>query len=209
MGNSKKRCKQCKEYKPAYSGEQHPVGWYCSKTCVRDWYIATREKDTAKKLAKVKREKVEKEKAFRKGTRERKDALKTKGQWAKEAQTAFNKFIRSRDHGKPCISCGTLNPAGWDAGHFMTVGGHPELRFTEINCHRQCSSCNRGGEKYFRKAPAVAKQYEKQLRERIGSEKVDWLKGPHDPLHLSIDDIRLIKAKYNKMARELQRRIES
>lgn len=199
-----KKCKGCGD-RYEKQADHPPFRNWCGIECALSIARTAQDKARAKKQAKAIREHRDKHKAARKEVKKRKEALKTKGQWTKEAQTAFNKFIRARDHGKPCISCGALNPIGWDAGHFMTVGGHPELRFTEINCHRQCGSCNRGGEKYFRKAPTVAKQYERQLRERIGNEKVDWLKGSHEPLHLSIDDIKAIKSKYNKLARELEK----
>lgn len=53
-----------------------------------------------------------------------------------KAQSAFNGFIRERDEGKPCPSCGTYHPpmifgGQWDCGHFMGVGARPELRFEE------------------------------------------------------------------------------
>lgn len=39
----------------------------------------------------------------------RKKALLTRGDYIKKAQTAFNAFIRERDEGKPCPSCGTYH----------------------------------------------------------------------------------------------------
>ena len=35
-----------------------------------------------------------------------KERMKTRGEWTKDAQTAFNDFIRARDSGAPCVSCG-------------------------------------------------------------------------------------------------------
>jgi predicted RNA-binding Zn-ribbon protein involved in translation (DUF1610 family) len=38
----------------------------------------------------------------------RKKALQPRGYFLKKAQTAFNAFIRERDVGKPCPSCGNI-----------------------------------------------------------------------------------------------------
>jgi hypothetical protein len=81
----------------------------------------------------------------RKATREKLDAMRTKPQLVKLAQQAFNSFIRARDAGKPCISCGTplsKEPNTYDAGHYRSVGSAPHMRFVEENCHGQCKHCN-------------------------------------------------------------------
>jgi hypothetical protein len=69
-------------------------------------------------------------------------AAKSKSDWAKEAQREFNKFIRLRDAELPCVSCLRNHSGQYQAGHYKTVGAHPELRFNEDNCHKQCAPCN-------------------------------------------------------------------
>ena len=149
------------------------------------------------------------EKESREWTRQAKERIKTRQDWLREAQDAFNKWVRERDNGKPCISCGEMNPPDlhggqWDAGHFISVGSHPELRFEEQNCHRQCKSCN-GGSKFPAKQRLVTERYEENLITLIGAEKVAWLKGPHEAKKYTIDDFKEIKARYTKLARELKR----
>ena len=34
-----------------------------------------------------------------------------------------------RDFDKPCVSCGNYHQGQWHAGHYLTVGARPELRF--------------------------------------------------------------------------------
>ena len=41
----------------------------------------------------------------------------------------FNEYIRIRDKGQPCISCGQHNYL--QAGHFYAVSGYDGLRFDE------------------------------------------------------------------------------
>ncbi len=72
----------------------------------------------------------------------KKELLKTRGDWLREAQTGFNKFIRLRDINEPCISCGRYHEGQYHAGHYRTIGSNPELRFNELNVHKQCSACN-------------------------------------------------------------------
>ena len=45
-------------------------------------------------------------------------------------QDIFNEFIRLRDAGQPCISCGENKPL--QAGHYFAVKGYDSLRFDEF-----------------------------------------------------------------------------
>ena len=65
---------------------------------------------------------------------------KTVAQLIKIAVRHFHLYIRNRDQGKPCISCGKKTKL--QAGHFYSAGKHPQLRFNEDNVHGQCLSCN-------------------------------------------------------------------
>ena len=125
----------------------------------------------------------------RKELREIKQKLKTKSDWLREAQTIFNTYIRSRDAKQPCISCNRYHKGQYHAGHYRTVGAAPELRFSEINCHKQCSSCNN----YL---SGNLLEYRKNLIKKIGLELVEWLEGKHEPKHWTIDDIKQIKQTY-------------
>jgi hypothetical protein len=71
--------------------------------------------------------------------------LMTASDWLKIAQTTFNKFIRLRDAGLNCISCGKpLKIGNVDAGHLWSAGGHSNIRFNEYNVNAQCSRpCNK------------------------------------------------------------------
>ena len=57
-----------------------------------------------------------------------------------KTQRVFNSYIRSRDEGLPCISCGS--DKGNQAGHYFTVKGFSALRFDEWNVNLQCAGCN-------------------------------------------------------------------
>ena len=122
-------------------------------------------------------------------TRQKLDKLKSKAQHAKEAQTAFNAFIRQRDVDQPCISCGRWHNGQYHAGHYLSVGARPELRFTESNVHKQCAPCNThlsGNAVLFRRG----------LVAKLGMELVEWLERPHEPRRDTVDSLKAIKAHY-------------
>lgn len=83
-----------------------------------------------------------------------------------KAQKVFNAWIRKRDEGFPCISCGTGKPE--HAGHYFSAGHNSKLRFDERNCARQCIRCN-----YFLHGNQTG--YRKGLINRIGIEAVEQL----------------------------------
>ena len=115
----------------------------------------------------------------------------------KKAQAAFNAYIRTRDAGKPCISCKKNSGAKMNAGHYLSVGAHPELRFEPDNCHLQCEWCN----SYL--SGNIAR-YRINLIEKIGLEKVEWLEGPHEPKNYTLDDIKEITRKFKAKTKKLK-----
>jgi hypothetical protein len=140
----------------------------------------------------------------------RKKELKPRGYFVSKAQTAFNAFIRERDEGNPCPSCGTYHPpmvfgGQWDCGHFMGVGACPELRFEEKNAYRQCKACNGGAGRFAAKNATVHDRYRETLIEWYGVGLVEWLEGPHEPKHYSKEELEGIAAKYRRKTRELKK----
>ena len=127
-----------------------------------------------------------------KETREKKEKLRTRSEWLRLAQKAFNEYIRVRDRGKPCISCGATQGAtvlggAFDAGHYRSVGSAPHLRFHTWNCALQCVRCNR----YHGGSPH---EYRKGLIDRRGLEIVEALEQDDRPRHYTIHDLqRIIK----------------
>ena len=42
----------------------------------------------------------------------------------------------------------------------------------------------------------VAAEYEKNLRERMGNDVVDWLKGPHPIPHRTVEELKIMRAMF-------------
>lgn len=57
-----------------------------------------------------------------------------------ELQLIFNEWIRLRDSGQPCISCGQIKPL--QAGHYFPVQGYDGLRYNPLNVNGECSYDN-------------------------------------------------------------------
>lgn len=184
MKNKQRKCRVCrKPYSPSNS-----LQVVCSAPCALQY--------AQKDLQKAAERKAKEQRAW---VRKQKEALKPRGQHVKEAQQAFNAYIRARDADQPCISCGTMAAGQFHAGHYRTTKAAPELRFEELNCHKQCAQCNN-----FDSGNIV--EYRISLIHRIGQEAVEWLEGPHEPKKYTIDDLKQIKAHYRKLTRELERK---
>ncbi|HAB02635.1 MAG TPA: ninG protein [Pseudomonas sp.] len=153
------------------------------------------------KLQKVAAKAITKQK--RQDLQERREKLKTKGEHLREAQAAFNAYIRERDRlaGYACISSG--RPLDWngnavDAGHFRSRGAAPHLRFDENNCHAQSKHDNR----YL--SGNVA-EYRLGLIQRIGLAAVEALEADQAPRRYTIADLQAIKALYRQKLKDLRR----
>lgn len=134
----------------------------------------------------------------RKETKAKLEKLKPRSQWMKETQAAVNAYVRARDEGMPCISCGITNPVQWHAGHYLSRGAHPELALEESNIHRQCSQCNdhlSGNQIQFRKG----------LIERYGQPLVDWLESHHEPKKYTIEQLKAIRDEYRAKLKALKK----
>lgn len=152
----------------------------------------------AAQYARNARERLEtqEKKADRKDTKERKLKLKSRAEWLKDAQIVFNKFIRMRDANEPCISCQRHHEGQYHAGHYLSVGSHPELRFIELNCHKQCSACNN-----YLSGNII--KYRQNLILKIGLQTVEWLEGKHDAKKYTIDEIKDIISLYKAKIKAL------
>lgn len=178
-------CKVCRgEFVPARMGQQA-----CGPTCAIELVRAQRERQERREHTKARAE-----------ARQR---LKTLPDYIREAQAAFNGFIRRRDAGLPCISCGATPASGscggdFDAGHYRSRGAAPHLRFDERNCNAQCKRCNR-----YLSGNVVA--YRAGLVARIGDEAVCALEADNGVRKWSKDELIEIRREYMRRRRELEK----
>ena len=176
-----KTCKCCKTlFIP-----NRPLAKACSPLCA----LTIVRAEAAKKIKLL-------DSVNRKDTRAKLIAMKTRAQWAREAQTAFNAWVRARDYGKACISCGRHHQGQNHAGHYLSVGARPELRYEPLNVHLQCAPCNTH-------LSGNAILYRKSLLKKLGLDIVEWLEGPHPARHYSIEDLKQIKITYSAKSKAI------
>ena len=166
-----KKCKVCaREFYPARQ-MQKVCGWQCGLSIARK----TTEKDEAKR-----------KKEERKQDRKKLDELRPLSWFHAKTTKAVHEYIRLRDKNEPCISCGAMSAAQWDAGHLISRGSNPTLRYEYLNIHKQCSVCNQH-------LSGNLIRYQDNLIKKIGKEAVDWLKGPHKPRKWTREDLEAIE----------------
>lgn len=182
-----RKCKVCKTvFAPMKAMQQ-----VCGFACAIDLGVAAKQK--AHRLEQVKERRADKVK---------REKLKSRSDWTKEAQIEFNKYVRFRDAGRGCISCGSTCSEGsiggsGDAGHFRSRGSAPHLKFDERNCHLQCKHCNR----YL--SGNVA-DYRAGLVKRMGLDAVLTLEADQEPRKYTVDELKAIKKHYAELAKQLK-----
>lgn len=153
-----KTCDLCKESLPKNQFTSMRAK-YCKK-CLIIHKLEKRNEMTLRSLA---RTKVKKQKTV---------GIIRISDLKKEAQKQFNKYIRLRDKGLPCISCGTMQATAWHAGHYWAQGMNGALRYEPLNVHLQCAGCN-----VWKHGNLL--NYRFGLINKIGEDLVDWLDENH------------------------------
>ncbi len=161
--------------------------------------LAKLEKIKASK-AKVKRD------ADRKSDLARKQKLKTRSDYMREAQVAWNFYVRMRDFGLPCASCGDLmlnqkRGGVTDCSHYRSVGASPGTRFHLHNAAAACVKCNR----YLGGNVAALRV---GLIDRIGVAKIEALEANNEVRKFDIVYLIRIKKIFTKKAKRLIKRME-
>lgn len=169
------RCKNCKDkFEPIRFNHKFCLKDECIKAFVEE--VKTNQWKTTKKRMK--------------------EDLKTLQDWLKETQTIFNKYIRLRDMGLNCISCGQP-PKKKNCGHFYSQGGHSNVRFDEDNCHLQCEHCNT----YL---SGNLLNYQIGIQKRIGADRLIELQGrAHLTKKWTIEELKEIIKIYKTKVRQL------
>ena len=171
------KCKVCKvKFDPRF---------FLQKTCIEpkclaEWQKIEREAKADKVHSKKKKELKDNDKSYR----------------AKIAQQSFNAYIRVRDNDDPCISCQRHHTGQYHAGHYRSVGAHPELRFEEYNNNKQCAPCNNH-------LSGNIADYRINLIKKIGLDKVEWLEGPHEPKKYTCAELKEIELLYKQKLKDL------
>ena len=172
-----RKCKYCKQpFEPTVFLQKNCF----EPLCVSDWINEVKEKNWKRKKAKLKMD------------------LMTIQDYVKLAQQVFNKYIRLRDAGNVCISCGK-KPLKENAGHFYNANNHWSVRFDERNVHLQCEHCNTylsGNLIYYRE----------NLLKKIGIEEFENLSAEAMKTRkFTIEELKEIISTYKKKIKEIEK----
>lgn len=171
-----------------------------------EWWCCEEHRDElASKLAAEARQKriQQQEKNRKKEAQQERQSLKVRklalqplSYFHKQAQSAFNEYIRARDEDEPCISCQRFHEGKYDAGHYRTRGASPETRYDETNCHKQCVPCNQH-------LSGNIENYTPNLIEKIGRDAFDRLMGPHAVKKWTREELQELAKRYRQKTKEL------
>lgn len=187
---NKRLCKGCNKYKVERGS--NPIIKWCSPKCKEIVIKATLEKVWAKgkkkerqKNAKLKRDYYENHIPTQKA----------------KATKAFNAYIRARDRGDNCISCGkSMDNCTIDAGHYIAAGkglSGSLHRYDENNVHAQCHwDCN------IQQSGNLV-EYRQGLIKKIGEEEVERLETTKGTIKRTAQDYKDIEVKYKAKLKEI------
>lgn len=205
MKPSRRKCahKACRQWFHPVRDGQVVCSFECASAIGKEQTAKARE---AAQQKEAQRQRTE-EKAGRQRRKAKRESFKTKAQWDKEAQSAFNRYIRIRDEGKECVSCGNpllgksnyLTGSAIDASHYRSRGSASHLKFNVFNVHSSCTRCNR-------QLSGNAVEYRIRLIERIGLERVERLESDNEPRRFDIPYLQRIKSIFTRKARALEKR---
>lgn len=180
------RCCRAEFVRPA------PFVIWCSPEC-----------GTVLAMAKLEKQKAATARAERKDRQQKLAKFKRKADHVADCQKAFNAWVRFRDRNEPCIDCGkfasgdALTGGTYDAGHYLSRGSHPHLRFDERNVFKQLKGCNRPG-------GTTAASFRAGVIARIGLAAVEALEADNEPRHYTVDQLVAMTAHYRKLLKDLK-----
>lgn len=149
------------------------------------------------------REKRKQERLQRDDLRQRRERLKGKSEWNREAQAAVNKFIFWRDYGDPCIACGKplnygVRGGAVDASHYRSRGAAPWLRFNVFNNNAGCVHCNRD-------LSGNLIPYRINLIEKFGLHRVERIEHDNTVRKFDIEYLKRVKSIFTRRARHYEK----
>lgn len=188
-----KKCPICTtEYTPRSSLQKVCHNYKCAMEFNRQ----VDERNAAREIRKQ-------ERLQREDLRQRRERLKGKSEWNREAQAAVNKFIFWRDYGDPCIACGKplnygVRGGAVDASHYRSRGAAPWLRFNVFNNNAGCVHCNRD-------LSGNLIPYRINLIEKFGLHRVERIEHDNTVRKFDIEYLKRVKSIFTRRARHYEK----
>lgn len=181
-----------KTYKSKYG-----LGYQCG--CFSDWLLNS---DHGKKILNTTIKKVKEPRERLEKAKEESKQNKSISYLIKNTVNICHSFIRLRDKGKPCISCGEPWHSSFQAGHFYKAENYSTLKFNELNINGQCQGCNlyqNGNESKYR--TGFIKRYSKGLLDLLDSKALIDKK---TSFKWDREKLKNIQSKYKQKIKDLE-----
>lgn len=188
-----KKCPICKsDYIPWSSTQKVCSDWQCG-------LVFSRQHEAERQAREIRKQ----ERLQRAELRVRRERLKGKPEWNREAQAAVNRYIFWRDYGRPCISCGRqlnygVRGGAVDASHYRSRGAAPWLRFNVFNNNASCVPCNRD-------LSGNPIPYRINLIEKFGLHRVERIEHDNTVRKFDIEYMKRVKAVFTRRARHYEK----
>ncbi len=145
-----KVCRVCETKFTPFRSTQAVCNYHCANLYAKELNEKKTQKEWKQRKAKMKSD------------------LMSLSDWLKIAQKHFNHYIRLRDKGNNCISCGKqfFKDEIVHASHYKPAGTCYNVRFNEDNVWLSCVKCNTH-------LSGNGIEYRKRLVEKIGIERVE------------------------------------
>ena len=181
-----RKCKVCNiKFEPKYSSVQEVCSYQCA--------IKKAEKERLKNSKDLEELRTQ---------RKNKSELET---LKKNVVKICHEYIRERDKGKPCVSCGQPWNSEHQAGHFYKAGDYSNLKYNENNIHNQCKGCNLmkdGNENQYR--IKITKRITKQELTELDQMASDYKKSS---FKWDREELKKIRTYYREKLKQLKKSI--
>ena len=224
MANSKKKCRQCKTFRPIEEMRVVQLGAFCIETqCQIRYGLESTDKALEKARKNIRKEQRAEVKAIKEkkknDTKESRDFKRKNLDWQHGlTQEAFNKmrvleemlWFQDRGLEPECISCAKTN-MDWCCGHHKSRGAKKELCYDRKNTFLQCNfRCNSNLSANI-DGDMGTRGYLNGLRERFGLEEgqalIDYVNRHHPAKKWAWQDLENYRAECNARIRELEKQV--
>lgn len=154
-------------------------------------------------MERIAKQKAAKAKSERAADRKRKQEHLTLAQRCEPVRKLAQRYAVLRDYDYGCISCDKgphWSGGKWHGSHFKSVGSNSALQFNLWNIHKACDQCN-----YFMSGNIGP--YETRLRQKLGDERVDWLKSHPRSREYTQDYLDRLASILRKKIRRIEKRL--
>lgn len=161
--------------------------------CYQSWLLGSEKgkERMAASILKATAPRIENEASIERAISEKKNTSKLQYLLV-NTRNVCHEYIRMRDRGKSCVSCGQLWDKSFHACHFYKAELYSTLKFDEYNIHGGCQKCNLfmdGAESSYR--VGLLNRYGQEYVESLDAKAQSEKRGQHKWDREELEKIRI------------------